>query len=153
MLKNSRFVIVNIKIMATAFNDDDFQKKPARRESISDLRRRAIVADNVEENESSNDDYKEERMELYSMEDIRLKTKKFLTHSKFGYYYENILLIISVASSIEYICQTYLDDNKDSQQDIIILLNTIEKVLAVVFMFDWSLNFFTADHKLVFVGG
>ena len=44
----------------------------------------------------------EEDLQLYSLEDIRLKTKKFLTNSRFGMIYENIMLVISVASAIEY---------------------------------------------------
>jgi hypothetical protein len=93
---------------------------------------------------------KEEELELYSSEDIRLRTKKFMTHSLFGRYYENFLLILSVASCIEYIYQTYIVESAMGDSALMDWLNFLEKVLAVVFMWDWSLSFFLADHKIMF---
>ena len=84
----------------------------------------------------------EDKLELYSIEDIRLRTKKFMAHSLFGNYYENVLLILSVASCFEYIYQTYLIESSAHDTVLMNALTLVEKLLAVVFMFDWMLSFF-----------
>ena len=111
-------------------------------------RRTAITAENMLGDTKV---VKEEELELYSMEDIRLRIKKFMTHSMFGRYYENILLFFSVASALEYIYQTYLSESTLNKVQLMFWLEFFEKVLAVVFMADWTLNFFLADHKILFV--
>ena len=114
----------------------------------SNKRRTAVVLTNLDDHLIETE---EEKLELYSIEDIRLKTKKFMTHSKFGLYYENALLVLSVFSSLEFIYQTYLEQNNEADQNVLDTLNSMEKVLAIIFMIDWSLNYFCADHKLIFV--
>lgn len=52
------------------------------------------------------------------LEAIRLKVKKFFATSLFGHIYSNILLILSVLSSIQYLYQTYL--HSDNPEDAVI---------------------------------
>ena len=126
------------------------RRQPVRRHSFASVGL-AVVTDNMLKNAEVAEIEYEEKLQLYSLEDIRLKLKKFMSNSTFGVYYENLLLIISVASSLEYIYQSYLDYSRPDDRVVLNIINAIEKVLAVVFMFDWSLNLFMADHKLVFV--
>ena len=78
------------------------------------------------------------------VEKIRLVAKKFVTAHPIGMLYSNALLAISVASSLQYIYQTYLTSTNFTQDQIILLYDKIEIILAVVFMFDWCLSFFIA---------
>jgi hypothetical protein len=50
------------------------------------------------------------------IEVIRMKAKKFFVTSTFGYLYTNILLVLSVLSCLQYIIQTYFDDNDPKDQ-------------------------------------
>ena len=88
----------------------------------------------------------EKKKLLARVEDMRVSTKKFLSSSNFGLVYENVLLIISILSCLQYIYQTYLT----SQRDFVQLTNfaILERALACLFIFDWCLSFFIADHKL-----
>jgi len=88
---------------------------------------------------------------LLSLEELRVRVKKFMTTSAIGKSYNNILLVISVASSVEYMYQTYLDPNNSANTKLLDTLNISEKILASLFMFDWCLNYFMADHKLIFM--
>jgi voltage-gated potassium channel len=85
------------------------------------------------------------------VEKFRLTTKKFLSTNPIGVLYSNALLVISVASSLQYIYQTYLSPINSTQVTIISYFDMIEIILAVLFMFDWCLSFFIADHKISFV--
>ena len=85
----------------------------------------------------------------FNLEDFRLKVKKFITNSLPGVIYSNVMLVISIISSIEYIYQTYLDPQVDVT--IFSYLTVIEKCMAGLFMADWLLNFFIADHKIIFM--
>ena len=53
------------------------------------------------------------------IETIRLKVKKFFATSLFGHIYSNILLILSVLSSIQYLYQTYL--HSDNPEEAVLL--------------------------------
>ena len=87
----------------------------------------------------------------FNMEEVRTRVKKWVTNSFPGLIYNNTMLIISMFSPIEYIYVTYLD-TQDAAQDMILQnLYVVEKVLACFFMFDWCLNFFIADHKVIFM--
>jgi len=88
---------------------------------------------------------------MLSLEEMRVRVKKFMTTSTFGQNYNNVLLLISVASSIEYMYQTYLDPTDHPNAILLNNLNIVEKILASLFMFDWCLNYFMADHKLIFM--
>lgn len=92
---------------------------------------------------------KEEDKDVF--EDARVKIKKFLTNSRLGVMYDNIFLVISIISSLEFIYQTYLFDDIDEEKESIYYLRLIELGFAGCFAFDWSLNYFLADHKLKFI--
>ncbi len=91
--------------------------------------------------------------EFSTVEDFRLNLKKFMSKSKFGLYYEKFMLLISVASTIEFITNTYLeqhahsDGKADHNSDIASLL------FVAFFCCDWCLNFFLADRKMVYILG
>ena len=91
----------------------------------------------------------EEMSSFLSMEETRVGVRKFMFASTPGRIYNETLLFISIASSIEFIYQTYLDPINDAT--LLGKLNYGEKGLAILFMFDWCLNFYTADHKLKFI--
>ena len=85
----------------------------------------------------------EEGDEEVTFEKIRLETKHFFTNTFFGELYNNLLLILSIFSCIQFIQQTY--DKKPPNQDI------LELSLAILFTLDWCLCFFIADLKVFFV--
>ncbi len=86
-----------------------------------------------------------------SLEDIRLATKKYMTHSTFGQYYENIMLCISVVSCLEFIYATYLEPaNRFDQENRYVLLR-VDFFFAACFAADYTLNFLLADRKLQFM--
>lgn len=85
-----------------------------------------------------------------AFEDARVKMKKFLSHSPMGVIYENVMLVISIISSLEFIYQTYLFHDIDSEAERIEYLQLIELGFAGCFAFDWSLNYFLADQKINF---
>lgn len=78
----------------------------------------------------------------------RQRLKKIMAQTRFGCYYENVLLFLSIASCLEYIYQTYLsfDDDRPELND----LAELEIFFAFVFTFDWCLNCFLAEHRLIF---
>jgi hypothetical protein len=84
------------------------------------------------------------------IESVRLQTKKILTHSRFGRIYENFLLFLSVVSCLEYIYQTYLHPSVPSDKKLLHDLNILELYFASMFGFDWLLNCFLAEHRLIF---
>jgi hypothetical protein len=90
-----------------------------------------------------------ESEEFSTLEDFRHSTRKFMSKSRFGFYYENILLLVSVASSIEFICFTYLEDHFET--DHIYRAKIVELFFVALFTADWCLNFFLADQKMVFL--
>jgi hypothetical protein len=83
-----------------------------------------------------------EKENLLFIENFRLKTKEFLTHSVIGEFYNNILLLASVFSCGQYLYGTY--QKNDNEKDF------IELGIAIVFTLDWCLNCFIADHKVLF---
>lgn len=84
------------------------------------------------------------------IEKIRVKLKKFMSTSLVGLYYENILLIMSFISCMEYIYSTYLVESIPIQASILHILAIVELFVAVIFTLDWCLSFFLADHKIIF---
>ena len=93
----------------------------------------------------------EDMSSFLSMEETRVRVKKFMMTSTLGRVYNDALLIISIASSLEFIYLTYLDPIDDKSKSLMLNLNFGEKALAILFMFDWCLNFYMADHKLKFM--
>lgn len=92
---------------------------------------------------------------IVMVEKIRVRTKKFMTATVYGKFYSNVLLLLSVLSSLQYIYQTYLKSHSSSTKDSIpsqlFFFDLVEKALAGLFSFDWTLSFFVADHKLAHV--
>lgn len=82
------------------------------------------------------------------IENYRLTVKKFLSAHWIGQTYNYTLLILSVLSSLQYIYQLYLDPSKPHDLVQIAIFPLAEEVLACLFMFDWCLSFFIADHKI-----
>lgn len=74
-----------------------------------------------------------------------------MSRSIYGQWYENVMLVISVLSSMEYIWETYLNVSSAVDRQQLKILNIVELVVAVIFNLDWGLNLFMADHKLNFV--
>ena len=94
----------------------------------------------------------EETLRLSTViETVRLKVKKYMTKSYYGKLYTQFMLIISVISCLEYIYQTYLTDRLEFQRMQLYYLGRFEMVLSCIFMFDWLLSYFLADHKFVFL--
>ena len=60
------------------------------------------------------DEFAEEELPL--MEKTRLIVKKFMATSIIGHGYQNIMLLLSILSAIQFIYQTYLDPNKPKEK-------------------------------------
>lgn len=91
----------------------------------------------------------ENALSLYGRyETLRLKTKKFVSTHIIGIYYNELLIYLSIFSTLQYVYSTYSSVNKSSFQKS---LDSLEMVLAALFAFDWMLSFFMADHKLDFL--
>lgn len=80
----------------------------------------------------------------------RQRLKKIMAQTWMGRYYENVLLFLSVASCLEYIYQTYLHPSIDEDQHQLYNLAILEIVFASIFAFDWCLNCFLAEHRIIF---
>jgi voltage-gated potassium channel len=88
----------------------------------------------------------EEATKIDKLEFIRLKLKKLVNNSIPGFLYTNIMLALSIFSCLEFIVETYIYDKELNQH-----LEKLEVFMAAIFSFDWILNFFIADHKLLFI--
>ena len=88
--------------------------------------------------------------EAMSLEEWRLYIKKFFNHSKFGKYYENALILLSLISCFEYIYKTYLDRSDPHEGAQIDSLEVLELIFAGIFGFDWCLNMFLAEHRVLY---
>ena len=108
----------------------------SRQSSMSlDSKLRKQLADSIGVEEDDDD--------KFSIEQIRVTTKNFFTNSFLGEVYNNILLILSIFSCIQYIQQSY--DQTPPSKDL------LELCLAIIFTLDWCLCCFIADHKILFV--
>ena len=95
------------------------------------------------------EDEEESALSFYGRyETLRLKTKKFISTNVIGIYYNELLIYLSMFSTLQYVYSTYSSENKSSFQKS---LDGLEMVLAALFAFDWMLSFFVADHKLDFL--
>jgi hypothetical protein len=94
--------------------------------------------------------YKKEKDEHdgNTLNDIRLKMKKFVLTSFLGKRYMNILLGLSIFSCLQFIYQTYLDEDKEADKQILDFFGFMELILAALFGFDWCLWLFLADDRL-----
>lgn len=106
---------------------------------------RTKITETIDETES------EEKPKNF-METLRLKCKDFIYHTWIGLFYEQLMLFISILSSFQYIYKTYintaLNDYNGSQMKF---LGEFEIFIAIACAVDWSINFFIADHRLLFV--
>lgn len=84
---------------------------------------------------------------ILSYEDARLALKNFYGNALICRIFNEILLYISLFSCFECIFQTYLTPSS-SLSNIFTLL---EKVASILFAADWLINFFIADHTIVFL--
>lgn len=86
-----------------------------------------------------------------TLEERRLHLKKFMNHSKFGKYYENIIILLSIVSCFEYIYETYLTKSNPGDAAQLVILKIAELVFATIFGLDWALNVFLAEHRILYL--
>ena len=91
------------------------------------------------------------REEQWTLEEWRLHIKKIFNHTKFGKYYENAVIFLSLVSCLEYIYETYLHKDQPSDQSQLRALKIVEVVFASVFGTDWCLSLFLAEHRILFL--
>ncbi|KAJ1403484.1 hypothetical protein B484DRAFT_437383, partial [Ochromonadaceae sp. CCMP2298] len=85
-----------------------------------------------------------------TLENWRVIAKNFFRTSTFGRYYVITLLFFSVVSGVEYIYESYLDPLEAGDRRTLDALDLMELCFAFLFAFDFALNWFLADHKLIF---
>ena len=92
----------------------------------------------------------EEEKKIDHVEMFRLKLKRSLSTTLPGRLYTAFFMFLGVVSCVQYIYQTYLNprltENKLRLHDLAVL----EILLAGLFIFDWFLCLFLADHKYIF---
>jgi hypothetical protein len=115
---------------ATFTRRKSMQHFNAKNSKVSDL-----LAANI-------DSVSEERKNPY--EAARVELKKFISNSSFGWAYDYFISFVSVTSCFEYIYSTYVTNYDDQTK----WLDSLEIYFALVFVFDWTLNFFLADHTM-----
>ena len=79
-------------------------------------------------------------------EEARLNMKKQLNGTKYGIFYQNSMLVISVLSCFQFITQTYITGAM-----VLKGFSLVERIIAAIFIFDWTMSFCIADHKIKFV--
>lgn len=89
--------------------------------------------------------------DAFNFELWRIQMKKFFTHSRFGRYYENALIFLSVISSMECIYETYLHDSVAQDRSQLDVLRVVEMGFASIFGLDWFLAFLMAEHRTLFL--
>ncbi len=83
------------------------------------------------------------------LETLRLATKNFFTNTVMGQFYNQLILLISVLSCFQFIWQTYLGTNDGSE--LIVFFAHLELAVALVFVLDWLVLLFVADHRITFI--
>ncbi len=78
---------------------------------------------------------------LYAIEKFRISLSKKYEYSFVGILYGHFVVFLSVFSCLQFIYQLYEDGNQES-------LSNIELALAILFLCDWFLLFFIAEHKM-----
>ena len=102
-----------------------------------------------EQGEEGEED-EEDRAPKWDVERVRMMVKKIFVTSSFGTFYDMGLLILSFVSCAQLIYQTYLDIDNEQDMALAEKFEVAEKVLAVLFGFDWLLQLFLADVKSEF---
>ena len=116
-------------------SDPEFSSKTETREEGGE----------VEEINDKLDGKEDEHTDI--IEEYRIALKKFMALSLFGRMYENILMLTAVFSCCQYIYSTY---SQYIPESILADFSSLEIALAIVFTMDWCLNYFLADHKLMY---
>lgn len=81
--------------------------------------------------------------------ETRVMVNKFMQISIYAHYYKMYMLATSVFSLLLYITRTYLEPR--GNRDVVVVYDGFELYLGVIFAFDWSLNYFLAEHKRVYM--
>jgi hypothetical protein len=116
-----------------------------RRNSLSFNVKATKVSEVLEKNEVHSDEAPN------YIEIVRMELKKKLTNSSVAFHYENFFAVISIASCLEFIYHTYFDnDNPDNNRDNYNMA-ILEIVFACIFMMDWFLQLFLADHAPTYI--
>jgi hypothetical protein len=127
--------------------------QPVRRNSTSSIDRG--VMSNLESKIrqfTDNDEIVEDDGKIKSQfETLRLLTKNMLETSIIGQIYSQVLLGISVLSCLQFIYQTYLDQNTRHGAALLLYFSKLELGIASLFLFDWSLQLFIAENRLVYI--
>jgi hypothetical protein len=79
------------------------------------------------------------------LETWRLDITKFMAQSVFGAIYFNLFIMLSVISLMQYIAETYMDEERD--RELLNVSSVLELILAALFGADWCLSLFLASHR------
>lgn len=117
------------------------------------LVRRSSVSFNVKTTKVSevlekNDVHSEEQENF--LEFFRMELKKKLANSSVAFHYENFFAIISIASCLEFIYHTYFDNENPENNVDNYNMSVLEIVFSGIFMADWFLQLFLADHAFAY---
>ena len=93
-------------------------------------------------------EHKEDNSGVLFANEFRSTLKKFVMTTFLGRQYMNILLGLSIFSCLQFIYQTYLDAEDETDKTILDFFGFLELILAGLFAFDWCLWLFLADHRL-----
>lgn len=99
-----------------------------------------------------NDQFDDEKRN--PVEAIRLRLKVLVNNTLIGEFYNNMILLVSIFSTVHYIYQTYVEEStrqvriKSEQWHF---FRESELFFAFAFGFDWLLQLFIADHKILFI--
>lgn len=93
----------------------------------------------------------EEEKHRSGYEALRIKIKHFLEYNLVGQLYSQIVLILSLLTSIQYIYYTYTTLESNMGTAMYSLFLNIDLIIAVFFLFDWALNWFIAEHKKAYI--
>lgn len=86
-----------------------------------------------------------------SLEDMRIKLKKFLTNSPYGQAFENVIMAINILSTLEVIYSTYLYPNNEWDNSNQFILRRLDLAFGAIFALVWTLGFLTADRKIPYI--
>jgi hypothetical protein len=84
-------------------------------------------------------------------ERFRSFVKYLMVQSYIGQCFNWFMLVLSVLSCFEFIASTYLNVHKPADLIIFDYLKVSELFAAVLFAFDWTIAFYIAEHKILFL--
>ena len=91
------------------------------------------------------------QVERFNLDSWRINIKKVFAQSRFGRYYENMLILLSIISCFQYIYMTYLHESIEADRRQLSYSEKIELAFASIFGVDWVLSFLLAEHRLLFL--